>query len=77
MTSEGGVGGDALVCVEGVPIVGVEGKIEVASYEDAGPGVLGGMPFDGIEGRNGVMGVEVGTEVDVDYEELLIGRGEQ
>ena len=49
VTSEGGVVGDVLVGVEGVPIVGVEGEIEVAGYEDAGLGVLGGMAFDGIK----------------------------
>ena len=73
VSTEGGVVEDVLVGGEGVPILGVENEVEVAGDEDAGGGVLGDMVFDGVEEGNGVVGVEVGAEVDIDDEELLIG----
>ena len=73
VSSEGGVVEDVLVGGEGVTIFGVESEVEVAGDEDAGGGVLGDMVFDGVEEGNGVVGVEVGAEMDIDDEELLIG----
>ena len=73
VSTEGGVVEDVLVGGEGVTIFGVESEVEVAGNEDAGGGVLGDMVFDGVEEGNGVLGVEVGAEVDIDDEKLLIG----
>ena len=76
VSTEGGVVEDVLVGVEGVSILGVEGEVEVAGNEDAGGGVLGDMEFDGVDEGYGVVGVEVGAEVNVDNEELVVGGGE-
>ena len=73
VSSEGGVVEDVLVGGEGITILGVESEVEVAGDEDAGGGVLGDMVFDGVEEGNGVLGVEVGAEVGIDDEKLLIG----
>ena len=73
VSTEGGVVEDVLVGGEGVTILRAEGEVEVAGNEDAGSGVLGDMVFDGVEEGNGVLGVEVGAEVDIDDEKLLIG----
>ena len=74
VTVEGGVIEDVLVGDEGVPIFGVEGEVEVAGKEDARSWVLGDVVFDGVQKIHGVMGVEVGAEVNVDDEELMMGR---
>ena len=73
VSGQGGVIEDVLVGGEGIAILRIESEVEVACNEDAGGGVLGDMVFDGIDEGNGVVGVEVGAEVDIDDEELLIG----
>ena len=72
MSSERGVVEDVLVGGEGVTILGIESEVEVAGNEDAGGVVLGDMVFGGVDEGNGVVGVEVGAEVDIDDEALLI-----
>jgi len=76
VSTEGGVVEDVLVGVEGVSVLKVEGEVEVAGNEDAGSGVLGDMEVDGVDEGYGVVGVEVGAEVNVDNEELVVGGGE-
>ena len=75
VSGEGGVVKNILVGVQAVPVFGVEGEVEVAGNEDAGIGVLGKMVFNGVKEGDGIVSVEVGAEVDVDYEEFMISAG--
>ena len=76
VSGEGGVVKNILVGIQAVPVFGVEGEVEVAGNEDAGIGVLGKMVFNGVKEGDGIVSVEVGAEVNVDNEELLVGGGE-